>query len=138
MNLSDVMDEIGEALRDVQGLEGRVHDFAPDNITPPAAIVVLPDDIVFDETYGRGSDRITLPVIVAVGRVSDRSARDQLAKYADGSGAHSVKTALEAYTYDSFDTVRVTRADFDILSLGTVDYLSAIFELDIVGQGTIS
>lgn len=93
MNLADVMDEVAARVDTIDGL--RVSAFPPDQVQPPAAVVTYPEEYLFDETYGRGMDRLTLPVIVMVGRVSDRKSRDQLAAYCDGSGARSLKAVLE-------------------------------------------
>lgn len=94
MNLADVMDQIGDRIDTIDGL--RVYRYPPDNVQVPAAVVTYPEDYTFDATYGRGMDRLTLPVIVMVGRVSDRKSRDQLAAYCDGSGEKSLKAAIES------------------------------------------
>lgn len=135
MDLAAVMDEIGDALDTIDGL--RVFRYPPDGPpSPPAAIVTYPEDITFDATYGRGADRMTLPVVVLVGRVSDRSARDRLAAYAAGSGARSVKQTVEGATYAALDDLRVIEAEFDVYTVGGVDFLAATFRLDIVGSGS--
>jgi hypothetical protein len=134
MNLDDVMDEIATRLDTIAGL--RCFAWPPGTATPPAAIVSYPNDYTYDETYGRGMDRMTLPVVVLVGRPTDRSTRDALAQYVNGSGAASVKAVLESGTYTALHTLRVMSADFDVYQLGGTDYLAAIFELDIAGQGS--
>lgn len=133
MNLADVMDEIAARLDTIAGL--RVHGHPPDKITPPAAVVTYPDTYNYDQTYARGMDRLDLPVVVLVGKVSARASRDDLARFADGSGAASVKAVLEAGTYTAFDTVRVTGAEFDVIAMAGVEYLGATFRLDIAGEG---
>ncbi|MFW6091623.1 MAG: hypothetical protein ACODAF_07060 [Actinomycetota bacterium] len=133
MDLGAVMDEVGTRLGGIDGL--RVYDYPADSVTPPAAIVAYPDEIVYDETYGRGMDRLTLPVLVVVGRQSDRASRDNLVGYASGSGDKSVKQKLEDDSYDSCDVVRVERAEFDIVRIAGVDYVAAMFDLDVTGQG---
>jgi hypothetical protein len=97
MNLADVMDAVGDRLDTIAGL--RVFAYPPGSVTPPAAVVSYPEGIEFDATYGRGSDRMTLPVVVVVGKASDRAARDKLGAYCDGSGASSVKAVLESGEY---------------------------------------
>lgn len=135
MNLADVMDEVGARLDTIAGL--RVFAFPPDSLSPPAAWIGYPEDYTYDETYGRGMDRITnLPVIVVVAKVSDRSARDQVGQYVDGSGAKSVKAVLESGTYTAFHTIRVVSVTFDILTRAGTDYLAALFMIDIAGQGS--
>jgi hypothetical protein len=92
--LADVMDEVAARLDTIDGL--RCHAYPADNVAPPAAVVTYPDSIDFDSTYARGMDRLTLPVVVLIGRVSDRASRDRISDYVDGTGAASLKAVLEA------------------------------------------
>jgi len=133
MNLADVMDEIGDRLDMIAGLRVRKHPAG--SVTPPAALVAYPDDITYDETYARGMDRLTLPVVLVVGKASDRAARNELAAFVDGSGSSSVKAVLESGAYTALDEVRVVKAEFDVVSIAGTDYLAAVFELDITGSG---
>jgi hypothetical protein len=133
MILDDVMDELATRLGTITGL--RVWAYPPGSVTPPAAIVSYPSDYTFDATYGRGMDRMTLPVVVVVGKPTERSSRDLLTKYVAGSGAASVKAKLDGEGYSSCHSVRVVSADFDVYTIGGVDYLTAVFDLDIAGQG---
>ena len=134
MNLADVMDEVAAKLDTIAGL--RCFAYPADAVQPPAAIVSYPETITFDETYGRGMDRLTLPVVVVVGKPTDRSSRDALAAYCHGSGARSVKAVVEAGTYTAFDTVRVTSIEFDVVVIAGTDYLAALFDLDVAGAGS--
>lgn len=133
MNLADVMDQVAAQLDTITDL--RCYAYPPDVVYPPAAIVSYPDAYTFDETYGRGMDRLSLPVVLVVGKVSDRAARDELGAYADGSGSQSVKAVVEAGTYTAFDSVRVESVDFDVVTIAATDYMAALFSLDIVGTG---
>lgn len=134
MNVDAVMTEVAARLDTIAGL--RVFDHPVDTINPPTAIVSLPE-ITFDATYGRGSDQYALPVILAIGKESDRAARANLAPYVAGSGAKSFKAVLEdeATTYTSFDSLRVQGVEFDVVTWSAVDYLTATFLLDIIGDG---
>lgn len=133
MNLADVMDEIAARLNTISTL--RVFPYPADAVTDPAAIVLYPDEITFDETYGRGMDRISLPVLVVLGKPHDRSTRDRVVRYCNGSGADSVKAALETGTTTAFDTIRVESIEFGIRTIGGTDYAGAEFTLDIAGRG---
>jgi hypothetical protein len=135
MNIGDVMDELAGRLRLAPSLTGRTYAYPPAAVTPPAAIVSYPSAYSFDATYGRGMDRVTGTVVVVVGRPTERSSRDQLTRYVDGTGAESVKALLDGDDYTSCDSVRVASADFDVYSIGGIDYLTAVFEIDIAGQG---
>lgn len=132
MNLDAVMTEVTGKLATISGLRVKTRS---DQVQTPAGVVGLPDSIDYDATYGRGMDRITLPVAVLVSKVSDRTANKKLAAYADGSGASSVKAALEAGPNVAYDSLRVTRVEFDVITIAAVDYLGATFTLDIAGKG---
>lgn len=133
MNLLAVMKEVGDQIDTIPGL--RVHHYPPNRITPPAAVVAAPDEYVYDETFGRGMDRITLPVVVMVGKVDARASWVKLSGYLDGAGPKSIKAVVEAGTYTEFDTVRATGVEFDVVQMASVDYLAAVVSLDIAGTG---
>lgn len=133
MDVDTVMIEVAALIDTIPGL--RVVDHPVDTIAPPVAIVGLPE-ITFDETYGRGADRYLLPVILAVGRADAKASRFNIAPYVKGSGATSVKAALEPNAdYVSFDSLRVQGVSFDVITWSAVDYLCATFLLDIIGDG---
>lgn len=134
MDLANVMDAVSNRLATIAGL--RCFAYPPPTITPPAAVVSYPDACEFDATYGRGMDRLKLPVVLVVGKVSDRATRDALGAYCNGSGASSVKAVLESGTYSAFDSLRVESIDFDVVSIAGVDYMAGAFTLDIAGQGS--
>lgn len=134
MNLASVMDAIAERLDTIDGL--RVFGWPVGTLTPPGAVVGYPVDGTYDESYGRGADSMVIPVVVVVGRVSERASRDLLAAYADGSGTRSIKAVLEGGEYTVFDTIRVQWPDFDTYTVAGVDYLSAVFDVSVFGQGS--
>lgn len=133
MNIANVMDELGASLATIDGL--RVFPYWADRITPPAAIVGWPDPVTYDATMARGADSLTLPLYVVVGRVDARTSRNLLAVYLDGSGAKSVKAALDGGTYTACDSVTVKSATVDEVTIAAVDYLAAVFSVDIFGTG---
>ncbi len=134
MNLAAVMQAVSDRLATISGL--RCFGYPEASLSPPGAVVLYPEKLAYDEAYVRGMDRITLPVLLVVGKVSDRSARDQLAAYCNGSGAQSVKQVLETGPYSAFDVVTVVDVTFDVATLAGTDYLAAIFTLDIAGHGS--
>ena len=133
MLLSAVMDDLGTALGTIDGL--RVFPYWADRISPPAAVVAWPDPLTYDSTMRRGGDRAEIPVIVLVGKVDTRTSRDELAAYADGSGSSSVKARIEAHTPTAYDSARVTRCEFGVITVASVEYLAATFYIDITGPG---
>lgn len=128
------MQQIADQIDTITGL--RVRGYPADSITPPSALVTYPETYTYDATYGRGMDRIEeLPVAVLVGKVADRSTRDRITQYVNGSGPASIKAVIESGTYTAFHTVRVTGVTFDVVTIAAVDYLGATFTLDITGAG---
>lgn len=134
MNAASVMDAVAARLDTIAGL--RVSACPPGTITPPGAVVGYPTSIDYDETYGRGFDALALPVVVVIGRASDRAAVTQFGAYTAGSGATSIKAVLESGTYTAFDSIRVTKAESDVYTLAGTDYIAAIFDCVIMGHGT--
>lgn len=134
MNLADVMDEAATVLGTITGL--RVTAWPPGSVVAPAGIVSYADRIEYDQTYGRGTDRIAgIPFVLVAGKATERSARDTVAGWAAGSGSSSVKAAMEAHTWTSCDDLTVTRCTFDVVTIAGVDYLAAMFEADAIGPG---
>lgn len=134
MIIADVMDELGAALDTITGLN--VYPFWADRIAPPAAVVAWPDPYNFDSTFQRGADTAVFPVSILVGKVDARSARNELSRYADGSGSASVKAVLESAVYTAVDSVRVQSAEFGVTTVNGVDYLTAIFQVETIGSGS--
>lgn len=135
MDLAAVMDQVAARLRLIPTLKSRTFAYPPDKVTPPAAIVTYPDNLDPHGTYNRGVARMTLPVVVVVGRVTVRTARNELAAYVDDSGPSSVIATLESGSYTAFDTVTVTGITFDVVTIAGTDYIAALFALDISGPG---
>jgi hypothetical protein len=135
MDLEDVAEEFRTALGTITGLRRPV--WGQESVDPPAAIVTLPDKISFDETYGRGKDAYQdLAVVILVGAPEERASRKTLAAYCDGSGARSVKQALETYPWTTCESVHVESCDFDSgATYAGVPMLAAIFHTNIVGKG---
>lgn len=105
----------------------------PDQVIPPCAIVI-PEDIAFDNTFGRGGDGSLFTVRVLVGKVEDVASQDLLDGYMNGSGSSSVKTAIEADTTLSgtVDTCRVERVKrYGVSDPNHVQYLACDFQLRV-------
>jgi hypothetical protein len=136
MDLTDVIDDIRGALDTITGL--RVPEWGVQKISPPAALIMPPERIDYDETYGRGKDRYPdIEVMVMVANPTTWRAFQELAPYLDGSGAKSVKAAIEAYAYTACDpqSVRVAWAEVDVVAYAGTPYLAAIFHTELIGNG---
>lgn len=132
MDVELVMDELEQALGTIEGLRVMVVDQAP---VPPAAYVSYPESIAYDNEYGRGSDTMDLQAVLVIGRTNARATRKALAAYCDGNGNQSVKTVLEAFDYQTCDVVTVPSVEFDVVRVGAIDYMAALFAIKVTGSG---
>lgn len=134
MRLELVMDEVAKVLTQITGLN--VFSYPPETLTPPAGYVSYPRSIDFDQTYGRGQDQFTdLPIVLVASKVTTRTARDTVARWASGDGPQSVKTAMESHTWTTCDDLTITSVEFDQERIGGVPYLAAMFKATVVGPG---
>lgn len=69
--------------------------FAPDSVPEPCAFVAEME-IEFDKAHNRGLDEVMVTMRVLVGRSDDKAAAARLNGLMSGSGAGSLKAALEA------------------------------------------
>lgn len=70
-------------------------DYVPDDIDPPC---IFPEsvEVGFDKTFGRGTDEMTVKLRLLCARTDDRAGQHMIYGYMKGSGASSVKAAIEA------------------------------------------
>lgn len=137
MDVKAVAEELAGKLATISGL--RAFGYPVAQLPFPGAIVGLPDEITFDQTYGRGSDAMTFPVWVMVGRADERAGALELMAYLDGSGVKSVKAALDktnTNTYTSCDDVTVTQAVPGTYTYNGVDAFGAEFTVEVLGSGS--
>lgn len=138
MNVKALAAEMAGKLSGISGL--RAFGYPVAKLPLPGAIVGLPDEIAFDQTYGRGVDAITFPVWVMVARGDERAAALELMSYLDGAGAKSVKAALDSSntnTYVECDEVTVTTAVTGAYTYNGVDTFGAEFTVTVEGRGGI-
>jgi hypothetical protein len=136
VKLEDVAAELGTKLRNIPDL--RVLDWSGDAITPPAAIIALPERIEFDGAYARGLDKMSTEFMVLVSRANIRAATKTLSAYAHGSGSHSVKAVVDSgpgNEYETCDEVTVQSCEFDTVQIAGTVYLAAVFTAEIIGSG---
>ena len=132
MTPTGVRTGLGTALDTIAGL--RVFDYVPDSLSPPAA-VVEPLEVDYDEAMQRGLDFYRAFILVIVGRMSDRSSQDRLDAYVAGSGASSVKAALESNRTlgGACSTLQVTSARPREVVVSGVNMIAYRFEVSIYG-----
>lgn len=136
MDLYAVKAEIAATLRTITGL--RAYEWAQGTVAPPAALPGWPDRLDYVQTYGRGQSHCAdLPMLVVVGKASQRVAAKRLGEYVAETGAKSIPAKLEgrAGSWVACDVVTVSWVGFPAVSIAAVDYLAAEFHLDIFGRG---
>lgn len=89
---SEVRDGLKTRLETITGM--RAYDVIPDTPVAPCAIIGFLD-MTFDSTFARGMDEATVEIDVLVQRFASRSGQDKLDGLLAGSGAGSVKAAIE-------------------------------------------
>jgi hypothetical protein len=112
-----------------------VYDYIPDTAPATPCGIVGNVSLDWDEAMQRGLDLATFSVYVVVSRMSERSGADTLDALLAGSGAGSVKTALESggNLNGSCSTMRVTRATPVSLSMGGVEFFAYEYEVEAYG-----
>jgi hypothetical protein len=129
---SQVRDGLKTRLQTISGL--RAYDLIPDTVTPPAAVVGQLD-FTFDIDNARGLDQAQVDVLVIVQRFSERSGQDLLDTYLSGSGATSIKAAIEGDRTlgGTVNTLRVTGAEAGTYESQGVEFLSYRYRITIWG-----
>ncbi len=137
MNVQAIMGALATRLKTIDGL--RAYGYPVESVSPPAAIVSWPSAYTFDATYGRGHDDLEIPVVVVVGRPRDNKATlERLSGYLDGAGPTSVKAVLEAAPFPSpVENLRVRGVEIDIYTIAGAEYVTAVFDVQIDGRGTV-
>lgn len=131
-SISQLRTGLATNLATISGL--RTSAFVPDNPTPPIAVIV-PNNVNFDSSFGRGMDEYTFKIVVIAARASERSAQNTLDAYCTATGASSIKAAAETDKTlggKCFD-LRVTDVtDYGPLAIGDTQYLAATFNVTVI------
>lgn len=128
-SITDIRLGLEKNLARIPGL--RTSSFAPDNVTPPIAII-QPDSspVRFDVSMNRGLDEFRFTISILAHRADERSAQNKLDMYCAGSGDFSVKQAVE---YDRtlggvVNDCRVTEiSSYGVISSNEIQYAAAEF-----------
>lgn len=133
LNIARIMQALADRLATIPSLN--TFAFPPGALKPPAAVVGYPETITYDATYGRGMDRMRIPVVLVAGRANEQSTVARITAYANSQGTSSVKAVLESGTYTEFDVIVVAEGTFDAITIGGADYMACLFDVDIAGSG---
>lgn len=130
--VSELRTGLATNLATIAGL--RTSATIPDQVTPPIA-VVMPNQITYDTAFARaGGDEYEFIVMVIVGRVDERTAQNRLDAYCSGSGASSVKLAIEkdkTLGGKAFDCRVTNLRNYNQVTVGDTTYLSGEFVVQV-------
>lgn len=132
MQPSQVRDALKVRLQTISGL--RVYELIPEPLTPPCAVVGQLD-FTFDIDNARGLDQANVDIYVIVQRFSERAGQDKLDGYLAGTGATSIKAAIEADRTlgGTCQTLRVIGAESGTYDSQSITFLSYRYRLTIWG-----
>ena len=132
IKISKVRDALGENLSSITGI--RIYDKIPDVVVPPCAIVGQLD-FTFDIDNARGLDQASVDIFVLVQRISERAGQDKLDELLAGTGAKSIKTAIESdRTLGGLvNTLRVISAESGTYLTGDQEFLSYRYNVTVWG-----
>lgn len=71
----------------------RVYDTVPDQVAPPA-LLVLPVESDFAVAFGRGTDTYQIDLFVMTNRTVPRTSQDSLDAFVTGAGSQSIRQAI--------------------------------------------
>lgn len=131
-NITDIRNGIATNAATIEGL--RVHAEVPEQVVVPSFVVLGVNEITFDETMVRGTDRMTFDCVIVASRADVKNAQRTLDAYLSTSGVMSLKVALESDRTlgGAAADMRVTRvSNYGSIDIAGVTYLSARFELDV-------
>lgn len=106
LNLASVMADLATAVQTVLASGRTAHGWPVESLQPGDAIVGYPEgDQPITGTFGRGMDRVKVPVWVICGLVQDSSTRTAVSGWVDDSS--SVVTAIQGFASSYWGSARV-------------------------------
>jgi hypothetical protein len=132
---SEIRQGLVAGLKSLPGLT--VSPYRAANVQPPHAVIGLPQ-IEYDSTFGRGSDTLTLQILVYVSRADDELAQANLDEFLSGHGDRSLKTVLEDTSITGLTEamVRVVRTETGTASSADgSEWMAATFDVQVIVSG---
>ena len=128
---SDITSGFKDALQAVWSTT-TVYDYVPSNVVTPCFVTQFPTEVEYDFSMGTSETRWSFPLQVIVGKWEDRTAWTRIATYL--AAESGVKAVLENdVTLDGMsESLRVTEAEVVVYTIAGIDYLAAIFTVDVV------
>lgn len=131
-----VMEAIESALDNITGL--RTTPFIKDQMSPPFAMVGVPEIPDYHGAFKSGMMSISPKVYVFTSAAVDRIGQTRLSEFADPVGTKSIKAALEADNSLGSVVAQVVVKSFRPLGaeeMGAMGYYGGVFDLMIVATG---
>jgi len=127
--ITEIRTGIATRLATIEGL--RTHEFVPDTVNTPCAVVFGPE-VDFDSTMARGSDDFRFWVVVLVSRVSDRTGQELLDSYLAPFGETSIKAAVDGDLGGVVDFARVKEVrEYGAQEINSVQYFGAAVLVEV-------
>jgi len=130
MAISDLRTALAKNLSTIKGL--RVVETLPDLVNPPMAMIAI-DKVAYNKQNARSMAEYTFKVMVVLGRVSERTAQQNMDVLL-APGAGSIKYAIESdrtLSGFAFDVFVAETGAIGALSQGGIDYYSAEFSVQV-------
>lgn len=128
-SITDLRTGIATNLATISGL--RTGSTIPDNVNPPFAIIA-PASVDYHKAFHNGMSTYNFTVTLVVGRVSERTAQNNLDAYCSPTGSSSIRGAVESdrtLSGYAFDCIVSGMRNYGSISLGDNTYLAAEFDL---------
>ena len=128
-SIAELRTGIATNLGTITGL--RTGSTIPDNVNPPFAIIA-PSSVDYHKAFHNGLSTYNFTVTLVVGRVSERTAQNNLDAYCSPTGSSSIRVAIESdrtLSGYAFDCIVSGMRNYGSISLGDNTYLAAEFDL---------
>lgn len=133
-------------LQIMQGLEARLAtisglrttEFIKDQMTPPFAMVGVPEVTDYHQTYNSGYLTLSPRIYVFTSAAVDRIGQAALAGYANPTGSTSVKAAVEAGpTLGGIVSQCVVKSfrPLGVEEIGVMGYYGGVWETTVIAEG---
>lgn len=105
----------------------------PDNVNPPYAIIA-PSSVDYHRAFNNALSTYNYTITLVVGRVSERTAQNNLDAYCSPTGSSSIRVAIESdKTLGGivFDTIVTGMRNYGSVTIGENTYLAAEFDIAV-------
>lgn len=129
--ISQIRTGLSNRLATITGL--RSGPTIPDNVNPPYAII-SPSSVDYHRAFNNALSTYNFTITLVVGRVSERTAQNNLDAYCSPSGASSIRVAIESdKTLGGvvFDTIVTGMRNYGSVTIGENTYLAAEFDIAV-------